>query len=162
MWERDAYDPEAKAWREWRSCIERETHQTRKAAQAIDEWHSEHPVQSLMLRAGLKKTPTDLAWLEEQHAANLKFLGGSQRQLNELEENWATKKRVQYQQQLEREGEEIRRARRSLEVIDKHADHFRQLWQREEQVFKHQLQQERERNQRRSRDRDRGQGGWSR
>lgn len=161
LWERDAYDPEAKAWRETRSCIERETHQTRKAAQAIDEWHSEHPVQSLILRAGLKKTPTDLAWLEEQHAANLKFLGGSQRQLNELEENWATKKRVQYQQQLEREGEEIRRARRSLEVIDKHPDHFRQLWHREEQKFKRELQQqERERNQRRSR--DRGRGGWSR
>lgn len=162
LWERDAYDPEAKAWRETRSCIERETQQTRKAAQAIDDWHSAHPVQSLMLRARLKKTPTDLAWLEEQHAANVKFLEGSQRRLREHEENWGTKKRVQYQQQLEREGKDIGRARRSLQVIDKHEDHFRQLWNHEEQAFRRQLQQERERTQRRSGDRDRGRGGWSR
>ena len=61
-------------------------------------------MQSLMLRAGLKKTPSDLAWLEQQHAANLKFLEGSQRRLEEFEDTWATKKRVQYQQQLERKA----------------------------------------------------------
>ena len=161
LWEQDRYDPEASAWRETRNSIEWETQQTRKAARAIDDWHTAHPVQSLMLRAGLKKTPTDLAWLEQQHAANLKFLEGSERRLKELEENWATKKSLQYQQQLERDGEGIRRARRALQIIDKHSDHFRQLWQREEQAFKRQLQQqERERNRRRSRDRDRG--GWSR
>jgi hypothetical protein len=44
-----------------------------------------------------------------------------------------------------------------VEIIDKHQDHFRQLWQREEQAFKRQAQ-EREPNQRRSRDRDRGWG----
>ena len=157
LWETDAYDPEAKAWRETRSSIERETQQIQKAARAIDDWHSEHPVQSLMLRAGLKKTPTDLAWLEQQHAANLKFLEGSQWRLDELEETWAAKKRIQYQQQLERDGNEIRRARRALEIINKHQDHFRELWESEEQVFKRQAQ-ERERNQRRSRDRDRSRG----
>jgi hypothetical protein len=95
--------------------------------------------------------------MEQQHAQTAKFLERSQRRLQEHEENWAAKKRVQYQQQLEREGEQIRRARRTLEMIDKHSDHFRQLWQREEQAFKRQLQQqERERNQHRSRDRDRG------
>jgi hypothetical protein len=157
LWERDRYDPEANAWRETRNCIERETHETRKAARAMEDWHAEHPVQSLMLRTGLKKTPTDLAWLQQQHATNVKFLEGSQRRLQEHEENWGAKKRVQYQQQLEREVAEIRSARRSLEIIDKHPDHFRQLWEREEQAFKRVQQQQRERSQRRSRDR-----GWGR
>jgi hypothetical protein len=60
---------------------------------------------------------------------------------------------------LEREGLEIRRARRALEIIDKYPDYFRQLWQREEQAFKRQAH-EREQIQRRGRDHDRG--GWSR
>ena len=160
VWERDPYDLEAKAWRETRSIIERERQQTWKAARAIEQWHREHPIQSLALRAGLKKTPSDLAWLEQQHADNLKFLEGSQQRLEELEHIWEKRKKLQYQQQLERECGGIRRARRALETIGKHGDHFRELWESEEQVFKHQVN-EREQ-QRRNRDRDRGRGGWSR
>ena len=76
------------------------------------------------------------------------------RRLKELEQAWP-KKRLMYQQQLEREGEEIRKAKRSLRVIEANPEHFRKVWKREEQAF-----QNREREQRRGRgDRDRG---WSR
>jgi hypothetical protein len=161
LWESDPYDPEAKAWRETRSSIEWQTQQTWKAARTIEDWYREHPVQSLILRAGLKKTPDELTWLEKQHADSLKFLEGSQRRLEDIEETWETKKRAEYTHKLEREGQEIRRARRALEIIDNHRDHFQQLWQREERAFQRQAH-EREQHQRRGRGRDHGRGGRSR
>lgn len=56
-----------------------------------------------------------------------------------------------YQQQLEREGEQIQEARRQLQVVEQNREHFQQVWERE-------LRQERHR----SRERDRDREGWSR
>jgi hypothetical protein len=154
IWERDQWDPDAKAWRETVKTIEWETNQVTRAATAVAEWHRRHPVRSLALRTGLKKRPpVDLQRLEDTYAQNAHFLAGSQRQLKELEQGWA-KKRVTYQQQLEREGEEIRKAKRFLEVIEAHPEHFQRFWRREIQ----ERRDARERDERRRRDR----GGWSR
>ena len=148
LWEQDQWDPDAKAWRETRNTIDWETKQLAKADQAVEDWHHAHPLQSLVIRAGLKKTPTDLQWLEQRSGENSRFLGGSQRRLEEFEQAWS-KKQPQYERQLERESEQIREAQKYLRVIEENPEHFQKIWQRE-----------REQDQHRSRDRDRG--GWSR
>jgi len=154
LWERDQWDPDAKAWRETLKTIDWEMNQVARAAAAVEEWHRKHPVQSLVLRTGLKKPPADLQRLAQMHAESTRFLQGSQRRLEELEQAWP-KKRLIYQQQLEQEGEEIRKAKKCLRVIEGNPEHFRKVWKREEQAF-----QNRERAQRRGRgDRDHG---WSR
>src|SRR5215831_9848499 len=151
LWERDQWDPDAKAWRETLKTIDWEMNQVARAAAAVEEWHRKHPVQSLVLRTGLKKPPADLQRLAQMHAESTRFLQGSQRRLEELEQAWP-KKRLIYQQQLEQEGEEIRKAKKCLRVIEGNPEHFRKVWKREEQAF-----QNREREQRRGRgDRDRG------
>jgi hypothetical protein len=111
-------------------------------------------LKSLILRTGLLKPPGALQQLEQRHGNTMRFLEGSLGRLQELEQAWAQKK-VIYQQQLEREGEEIREARRSLQVVEQNREHFQQVWKREEQSFR---QERREQEQRRDRDR----GGWSR
>ena len=63
--EQDQWDPDAKTWRETRKTVEWETNQVAKAAAAVAEWHRRHPVQSLAIRAGLKKVPADLERLEQ-------------------------------------------------------------------------------------------------
>ena len=110
-WEQDQWDADAKAWRETLKTIEWETGQVARAAAAIEEWRRKHPVQALAIRTGLKKPPADLQRLEQTHAETVRFLEGSQRRLAELEQAWP-KKRLAYQQQLELEGEEIRKAKR--------------------------------------------------
>ena len=50
----------------------------------------------------------------------------------ELEQAWP-KKRPAYEQKLEHEGKEIRQARRYMGVVDGHPEHFRKLWQNEDQ-----------------------------
>ena len=125
-WEQDQWDPDAKAWRETRKTIEWETGQVARSAAAIEEWRRKHPVQALALRSGLKKPPADLQRLEQTHAETVHFLEGSQRRLAELEQAWP-KKRLAYQQQLEREGEEIRKAKRFLGVIEANPDHFQKF-----------------------------------
>jgi len=60
-----------------------------------------------------------------------------------------------YQQQLERQGTEIEQARLSLRVIEQHATHFQQVWEREDRIYRQTRQQQRER----SRECDRGRGG---
>jgi len=157
-WEQDQWDPDAKAWRETRNAIDWQTKQLTKAAQAVEDWHRTHPVQSLIIRAGLKKTPTDLQWLEQRSGENARFLEGSQRRLEELEQAWS-KKQPQYEQQLEREGEQIQEARKYLRVLEENPEHFQKIWQREDQAFRQKLHR-REQDQHRSHDRDRG--GWSR
>ena len=152
-WEQDQWDADAKAWRETRKTIEWETGQVASSAAAIEEWHRKHPVQALALRTGLKKPPADLQRLEQTHAETVRFLEGSQRRLAELEQAWP-KKRLAYQQQLERDSDEIRKAKRFLGVIDSNTEHFQKFWQREDQVETQQQQKHR------NRDRDRG--GWSR
>jgi hypothetical protein len=124
-------DPDAKAWRETRKTIEWETGQVARSAAAIE--HRKHPVQARALRTGLKKSPADLQRLEQTHAESIRFLEGSQRRLAELEQAWP-KKRLAYQQQLEREGEEIRKAKRLLGVIDRNPEHFQTFWGREDQA----------------------------
>ena len=57
-------------------------------------------------------------------------MGGSRQRLQELEQAWS-KKRVAYQQQLEREGTEIVEARGQLQVVEQNREHFRQVWERE-------------------------------
>ena len=109
--EQDQWDRRAKAWRETRKTIEWETGQVARSAAAIEEWRRKHPVQALAIRTGLKKPPADLQRLEQTHAEAIRFLEGSQRRFAELEQAWP-KKRLVYQQQLEREGEEIRKAKR--------------------------------------------------
>lgn len=128
--------------------VEWETNQVARAAAAVAEWNQKHPVQSLALRTGLKKPPADLQRLEQTHAETVRFLEGSQRRLAELEQAWS-KKRLAYQQQLEREGEEIRKAKRCLGVIDTHSEHFRQFWERQAHGRIHRQQE------RRSHDRNR-------
>ena len=108
-WEQDQWDPDAKAWRETRNAIDWQTKQLTKAAQAVEDWHRTHPVQSLIIRAGLKKTPTDLQSLEQRSGENARFLEGSQRRLEELEQAWS-KKQPQYEQQSS--GKESRSRRR--------------------------------------------------
>ena len=146
-WEQDEWDPEAKAWRETRKTIEWETGQVARGAAAIEEWRRKHPVQALGIRAGLKKPPADLQRLEETHAESIRFLEGSHRRLAELEQAWP-KKRLVYQQQLEQEGEAIRKAKRYLGVIDAHPEHFQRFWKQQDHPKPV-----------RDRDRDRG---WSR
>jgi hypothetical protein len=158
LWEQDQWDPDAKAWRETRNTIDWEAKQLVKADQAVEDWHHAHPVQSLVIRAGLKKTPTDLQWLEQRSGENARFLEGSQRRLEELEQAWS-KKQPQYERQIERESEQILEARKYLRVIEENPEHFQKIWQREDQVFRQELHS-REQDQHRSRDRDRG--GWSR
>ena len=153
-WEQDQWDPDAKAWRETRKTIEWETGQVARSAAAIEEWRRKHPVQALALRTGLKKPPADLQRLEQTHAETVRFLEGSQRRLAELEQAWP-KKRLAYQQQLEREGEEIRKAKRFLGVIESNPEHFQKFWQREDQA----LFQKRAHKHERTPDRGRGHGG---
>jgi hypothetical protein len=155
LWERDPWDSDAKAWRETIKTIEWETNQVARARMAVAEWHRQHPVHSLALRTGLKKTPAELQRLEQTHAESLRFLQGSERRLEELEQAWP-KKLLAYEQKLEREGKEIRQAKGYLGVIDAHPEHFRGLWQREDQE-RIRAQQREER-----KSRDRGHGGWSR
>jgi hypothetical protein len=154
LWEHDQWDPDAKAWRETHKTIEWETSHVARVAAAVEEWHRKHPVQSLVLRTGLKKPPAALQRLAQAHTESMRFLQGSQRRLEELEQAWP-KKRLIYQQQLEQEGEEIRKAKRFLGVIEGNPEHFGKVWKREEQAF-----QNRERAQRRGRG-DHGLG-WSR
>lgn len=158
LWEQDQWDPDAKVWRETRNTIDWETKQLTKAVQAVEDWHHAHPVQSLVIRAGLKKTPTDLQWLEQRSGESARFLEGSQRRLEELEQAWS-KKQTQYEQQLEREGEQIGEARKYLRMIEENPEHFQKIWQREDQAFRQELHR-REQGRHRSHDRDRG--GWSR
>jgi len=153
LWEQDQRDPDAKAWRETRTAIDRESQRVVQIARDIETWCRSHAVQSFGVRTGLLQKPGDLDRLEQEHANSIRFLEGSQRRLKELELAWF-KNRGVYQQKLEQEGEEIRKARRFLGVIEKNRDHFQQLWQRENQSFAHDL----ERNRRRSRDLDRGRG----
>jgi hypothetical protein len=154
IWERDPWDPDAKAWRETVKTIEWETNQVTRASAAVAEWRRQHPVRSLALRTGLTKPPAGLQRLEQTHAESMRFLQGSQRRLKELEQAWP-QKRLAYEQKLEQEGKEIRQAKRFLGVIEAHAEHFRKLSQREDE----QRRQTRGREERRSRDQDRG---WSR
>ncbi len=153
LWEHDQWDPDAKAWRETCNTIDRESQRVVQIARDIETWRRSHAVQSFGYRAGLLQKPGDLEWLEQEHANSVRFLEGSQRRLKELELAWF-KNRGVYQQKLEQEGEEIRKARRFLGVIEKNRDHFQQLWQREDQSLLHDLE--------RRRDRDRGRGGRSR
>jgi hypothetical protein len=67
------------------------------------------PLQSLALRARLKKSPADLQRLEQTHGESVRFPQGSQRRLNEIDQDWP-KKSLAYQQQLKREGDEIIRS----------------------------------------------------
>ena len=153
FWEQDQWDPDAKAWRETRKTAEWETAQVARSAAAIEEWRPKHPVQALALRTGLKKPPADLQRLEQTHAESIRFLEGSQRRLAELEQAWP-KKRLVYQQQLEREGEEIIKAKRLLGVIEKNPEHFQKSWEHEDQVFRQKLH----RRERHSRGRDHSRG----
>jgi hypothetical protein len=152
IWEQDPVDADAKAWRETLSTIEWETKQVAQSTQAVANWHEAHPVQSLVLRTGLLKPPRTLQRLIEKQVADARFLAGSQGRLQELEQAWG-RKRVVYQQQLEREGAEIQRARKYLQVIEHNAEHFRRVWEREDRIFRQQREQ---REQHRSRDRGRG------
>jgi hypothetical protein len=153
LWERDQNDPDARAWRATREAIQSYTEDAARAAGAIKRWYEAHPIQALLLSAKLKKKPAVLHQLERRHADTLKFLDGSQQRLQEHEETWATRKRLQYQQQLEREGEEMRKARKYLGVVEVNRQHFEKVWDREEQAFK---KAARERGRSRDRDRDRG------
>jgi hypothetical protein len=155
IWERDPVDPDAKAWRENHSTIAWETQQVDQSGQAVADWHRAHPVQSLILRTGLMKSPGTLQELERRHRNTVRFLEGSQRRLQELEQAWPQKEPV-YQQQLQQEGGEIQQARRNLQVVKQNPEHFQQVWEREDQSFRQQRQRSRER------DRDRDRGGWSR
>jgi hypothetical protein len=154
IWEQDTRDPDASAWRETRRTIEWETQHADQSAQAVAGWHKAHPVKSLILRTGLLKPPDALQQLEQRYGHAVRFLEGSQGRLQELEQAW-TKKQVIYQQQLERQGTEIQEARRHLQVVAQNPEHFQQVWEREDQIFR---QERRDQEQRRSRDR----GGWSR
>src|SRR5262245_51363265 len=81
-----------------------------RAAATIGEWHRKHPVQWLALRTELKKPPADLRRLEQTHAESIRFLQGSQRRIEEIEQAWP-KKRLAYERKLELEGEELGRRR---------------------------------------------------
>ena len=111
LWEHDEWDPDAKAWRETVKTIEWETNQAAKGAQAIDGWHRSHSLQSVAIRMGLKKPPADLERLEQTYGENCAFLEGSQQRLQEIEQG-GPQKRLVYQRKLEREGEEILKAKR--------------------------------------------------
>jgi hypothetical protein len=143
-----------KAWRETLKTIEWETGQVARSVTAIEEWHRKHPVQALALRTGLKKPPADLQRLEQTHAETVRFLKGSERRLAELEQAWP-QKRLAYEQKLEREGEEIIKAKRYMGVIDAHPEHFQKFWLLENQSSHKTRERERRRG-------DRNRGGWSR
>jgi hypothetical protein len=66
-----------------------------------------------------------------------RHLGGEKYLERQYADTAETKKRVQCQQQLEREAEEVRRARRSLDIItNKPSTEIWQRRQREKQPFK--------------------------
>lgn len=152
IWEQDQWNPDAKAWRETVNTNKWETGQVARSSPAIEDWHRKHAMQSLAIHTGVGEAPGELQRLEETYPQNVHFLAGSRRRLAELEQAWP-KKRLVYQQQLAREGEEIRKAKRYLGVIDSHSQHFQKLWPQEDLAL---------RAQRRSREQDRGRGGWSR
>lgn len=156
LWERDQFDPDAKAWHETLKTIEWETEQVASNGTAVEQWHRQHPVQTLAIRAGLKKLPADLQQLKYQHAQSVRFLEGSQRRLAQIEHAWPTK-RLAYEQKLQREGEAIREAKRYLGVIDGNKEHFREFWKREDLAVHKRVQ-----DQTRGRDRETDRGGWSR
>jgi hypothetical protein len=150
LWERDQFDPDAKAWRETLKSIEWETAQVAKNAAAIEEWRRQHPVQVLAMRTGLKKPPADLRRLEQTHAESVRFLQGSQRKLADFEEAWPTK-RLAYENRLKGEAIEITTAKTFLGVIEAHPEHFRKFWQNEDQDIPRRREDDRK-----TRHRDRG------
>jgi hypothetical protein len=159
IWERDQWNPDAKAWRETRSSIQWQTGKVDATAKAVQEWHGKHPVQSFVLRTGLKQKPQDLQWLEQEHASSQRFLAGSQKSLAELEQRWL-EKQPDYERQIERQGQSIQESRQALKVIADNPQHFQKVFQREAQASERRFQEQEQ--QRRSRDRDRDRGGWSR
>jgi hypothetical protein len=157
IWEKDPWAPDAKAWRETRNTIQWETEQVDKSAQAVEGWHREHPVRSLVLRTGLKQKRHDLKWLEQEYAKNVRFLAGNEKKLGQLERGWL-KKRSEYEQQLERQAESIQEARQALKVIEENPQHFQKVFEREDQAWRQKLQAREQEDRRRQR----GRGGWSR
>jgi hypothetical protein len=155
LWEQDQWDSDAKAWRETRNTIGRENQRVVQIARDIEAWRRSHALQSFGLRVGLLQKPGDLGRLEQEYANSVRFLEGSQRRLEELEQAWFNNRGV-YHQKLERQGDEIRKARKFLRVMEQNQDHFQRLWQREDRSFLRDLRDLESR--RRSRDRDRGRG----
>jgi hypothetical protein len=89
----------------------------------VADWHGAHPVQSLILRTGLRKPHAALQQLERGHSNAMRFLEGSQRRLQDLEQAWSKKEPI-YQQQLEQEGKAIQEARRNLQIAAEKPDTF--------------------------------------
>jgi hypothetical protein len=98
--------------------------------------------------------------LLEKQAADQRFLAGSHMQLQKLEQAWARKRVIYQQQQLERQSVEIKQARLFLRVIEQHAEHFQQVWEREDRIARQARRQQRE--QQRGGERERDRGGLSR
>jgi hypothetical protein len=158
IWENDHWNPDSKAWRETRSSIQWETGKVEKNAKAVQDWHGKHPVQSLVLRTGLKQKPRDLQWLEQEHASSVRFLTGSQKSLAGLEQRWL-ETRPDYERKIERQGQSIQEAREALKVIKDNPQHFQKVFQREAQASERRFQ---EQEKRRNQEHDRDRGGWSR
>jgi len=151
LWEQDSSDRDAKAWREASRTVGWETKQVDKAAQAVQNWHREHPVKSLVIRTRLQKRPADLQWLEEEHAKNVRFLESNQKTLAGLEQAWR-EKQPQYEQKIERDSRYIEKIRGYLKSIEGNPQQFKKICQREDQAFREKAQQR----EHPRRDRDRG------
>jgi hypothetical protein len=134
LWEQDPWDSDAKAWRETRNTMDRESQPVVQITGDIEAWRRSHAVQSFGFRVGLLQKPGDLGRLEQEYANSVRFLEGNQRRLEELEQAWFNNRGV-YQQKLERQGDEIRKARRLLGVMEQNQDYFQQLWQKRASVF---------------------------
>jgi len=118
IWEHDRWDPDAKAWRETSRTLEWEKEKVGKTEQAIENWYRDHPVKSLLVRAGIQNKPRELESLEQEHSQAERFLQGSQQTLDKLERSWSARQ-PEYEQKLENEGRQIEEARENLKVIEK-------------------------------------------
>ncbi len=181
IWENDRWDPDAKAWRETSRTIEWETEKVGKTEQAIEKWHDDHPVRSFLIDRGLQEKPAALESLEQEHSQAERFLEGSQRTLDKLENAWSDRQ-PDYEQKLESQGRQIEEARENLKVIKENPEHFKEVFEHEHNQFQERIQQKMsraaaqreppsrskktpEREKEPERDRDRGHDrddGWSR
>lgn len=183
FWEQDPGDRDAKAWRETSHTLEWETELLAKTANAVKDWHDHHPIRSFLLDRGLQDKPPALESLEQEHSQMKLFVASSQEHLDKLEHSWSVRQ-PEYEQKLEKEGRQIEEARENLKVIEANPEHFKEVFERENNRFQERIQQifsratqqreppsraektpEREPEKKPERDRDRGHDrddGWSR
>ena len=139
IWENERWEPGAQAWRETSRTIEWQTKAVDKTAQAVEKWHDDHPVRSFLIDKGLQEKPAALESLEQEHSQAERFLQGSQKTLDKLENAWSARQPA-YEQKLESQGRQIEEARENLKVIQENPEHFKEVFEHEHNQFQERIQ----------------------